>query len=99
MKKKKAIDLEIKTRYNGNSKFIKISPNLPKCPFYMSIIGGKGGGKTLLIANIVHKYKKYLKRVMCLFLRIHLFQHFINYKKQGDVLFSILFLIMKIIIL
>ena len=58
MKKKKPIDLEIKTGYNVNSKFIKISPNLPKCPFYMSIIGGKGSGKTLLIANIVHKYKK-----------------------------------------
>ena len=56
--KKKKVDLKIKTSYNVNSKFIKISPNLPKCPFYMSVVGGKGSGKTLLIANIVHKYKK-----------------------------------------
>ena len=54
----KKIDLEIKTKYNVNSKFIKLQQNLMKAPFYLPIVGGKGSGKTLLIANIVHKYKE-----------------------------------------
>ena len=56
-KRKKPVDLTIKTKYNQNTKFITIHKNLPKVPFYLSVVGGKGSGKTLLIANLVHKYK------------------------------------------
>ena len=58
MTKKKKINLDIDTKYNVNSKFIIINKNLMRDQFYLSIVCGKASGKTLLIANIVHKYKK-----------------------------------------
>ena len=58
---KKKIDLNIDTKYNVNSKSIVVHPNLMKVPFYLTEVGGKQSGKTLLTANIVHKYKKIFK--------------------------------------
>jgi hypothetical protein len=64
--------LEIDTRYLVRPREIIIHKNLPKCPFYLTLIGGKGSGKTLLIVNVVHKFKKVFKKSKLLFLQVHM---------------------------
>lgn len=57
----KQIDLKISTKYDRPDKRIELHPNLMKVPFYSLVIGRGMSGKSLLIANLIHKYKSIFK--------------------------------------
>lgn len=62
MKSKKPIDLKIDIKYAKKVKETSIHPNLMKAPFYLNIYAPGNSGKSLLVVNIVHKYKKIFKK-------------------------------------
>lgn len=61
MKKKKPIDLKIKTKYDVPDKTFNLHPNFQIFPSYGIMCGIGASGKTLLACNICHSHKKYFK--------------------------------------
>ena len=54
--------MNINTKYAIKSNEISIHPNLPKIPSYINIYAPGNAGKTLLIVNLVHKFKSIFKK-------------------------------------
>jgi hypothetical protein len=66
-KKKKPIDLKIKTKYDRPDPTFNLHPNYQTWPSY-GIMNGIGScGKTLLTCNICHEHKRYFKKNMYIF--------------------------------
>ena len=61
---KKPIYLQIDTKYAKKVNEKSIHPNLMKSPFYMNIYAPGNSGKSLLVVNVFHKFKKFSIKVI-----------------------------------
>lgn len=59
---KKKIDLSIYTKNAKKVHEISIHRNLPRAPFYLNIFALGNSGKSLLVVNVVHKFKLVFKK-------------------------------------
>src|SRR4051794_6579957 len=62
MSSNKPVELEINTKYAKKVKEKMIHTNLMKAPFYLNVYAPGNSGKSLLVVNIVHKYKSIFKK-------------------------------------
>lgn len=61
------LDTTISTKYDVPSEILIVNEKIPVIPSYMIIVGTGGSGKTLLICNLAHMFKKVFKGRIVIF--------------------------------